>query len=744
MNTRATKNEISTPLRFFSCVWLIAALMSSKALAAESPANPTASRQEGRSAGDELTWPREFQEDGAKVDIYEPQIEKWEGVDFETRSAVAITAAGSNAPVYGVFWMKAQANVDKAARVVTLSNIEVTKAAFPSDPELQDQYLALIRKHVPVVTRTVALDHLEANYAISEAVTKAETVAVRNDVPKIIYSSKPALLVLVDGPPVFRTVPRFGVERVINTSALIVKSGYRYYLNAYNNWYESIEFEGGWTLSLAPPAVLNEIKQTVATNSSVDLMASSASAITNAPDVFVSTVPAELIQTEGPPNLVPIEGTELMQVQNSDSGLFFYEPDQRFYVLISGRWFGASSLDYGPWAFIPYKELPSDFAKMPPTHPKANVLVSVPGTPQADEAVIANSIPQTATVNRKDAKLELAYDGAPQFQPITDTPLRYAVNTATPVIEVDAQNYYSVQNGVWFVAGSPTGPWAVATSVPAVIYSIPASSPLHYVIYSRVYGATPDVVYVGYTPGYLGTEVCPDAVVVYGTGYYYPPYVGTYWVGWPCTYGFGVGFADNWGIGFGFGFGAGAWLGTWCHPWWGPCGWGWHHHHCDYDHVSLNHVSIYQHWGPGIVHIHHDYHANAWNGREWSHHWSTHFNPYSSRPVDHRAQTAVRGYEGNFAAHRPGATVAPRTTQPNTVFSGRDGNIYRYNSSGSVERNGGQTWHPAQSAPPPQIHQPASRQSMGEQRFNNFRSYGGGFAQPGSGPVAHPGGGGRR
>jgi len=214
MNTTITKNEISTPVRFFSCVWLIAALMSSKALSAESPANPTASRQEGRSAGDELTWPREFQEDGAKVDIYEPQIEKWEGVDFETRSAVAITAAGSNAPVYGVFWTKAQANVDKAARVVTLSNIEVTKAAFPSDPELQDQYLALIRKHVPVVTRTVALDHLEANYAISEAVKKAETVAVRNDVPKIIYSSKPAFLVLVDGPPIFRTVPRFGVERV--------------------------------------------------------------------------------------------------------------------------------------------------------------------------------------------------------------------------------------------------------------------------------------------------------------------------------------------------------------------------------------------------------------------------------------------------------------------------------------------------------------------------------------------------
>ena len=67
----------------------------------------------------------------------------------------------------------------------------------------------------------------------------------------------------------------------------------------------------------------------------------------------------------------------------------------------------------------------------------------------------------------------------------------------------------------WGVAG----PWTVATSVPAVIYSIPPSSPMHYVTYVQVYGATPDDVYTGYTPGYLGTVVCPEHVIVYGTGW---------------------------------------------------------------------------------------------------------------------------------------------------------------------------------------------------------------------------------
>src|SRR6266550_254594 len=48
--------------------------------------------------------------------------------------------------------------MDKAARIVTLNDIEVTKAKFPSVPERRNNYLALIRKHVPTVSKTVALE----------------------------------------------------------------------------------------------------------------------------------------------------------------------------------------------------------------------------------------------------------------------------------------------------------------------------------------------------------------------------------------------------------------------------------------------------------------------------------------------------------------------------------------------------------------------------------------------------------
>src|SRR5712675_2807952 len=126
-------------------VALVAAIACSIPLYAQ-PAMPAAvSSQAATPAGGELAWPREFEDNGTKVDIYQPQIEKWSGTDFETRSAVAVTPAGSNAPVYGVFWMKARADVDKAARIVTLNDIVVTRANFPSAPNLESNYLTLIR-----------------------------------------------------------------------------------------------------------------------------------------------------------------------------------------------------------------------------------------------------------------------------------------------------------------------------------------------------------------------------------------------------------------------------------------------------------------------------------------------------------------------------------------------------------------------------------------------------------------------
>jgi hypothetical protein len=675
----------------------------------------TVSQPPATTAAEQLIWPREFDASGVKAVLFQPEIEKWDGVNIEMRSAVAITQYGSNAPVFGVFWTTARADIDKATRIVTLENVVVTRAKFPSQPGSEAVYLTILREQAPVSIKTIALDHLEAEYAISKAEKKARAVSVRNTPPSIIYSAVPSLLVLVDGPAILRPIPGSDIERVINTPALLLKEGGRFYLYAADNWYDSTAIGGVWNLATNVPASLDQTRQAEMAKSQVDLIPPGTNTLGRLLTVYVSAVPAELIQTEGVANLVPIEGTGLMQVENCDHALFQSHKDNAFYVLISGRWFKSSSLQ-GSWTYLPYNKLPSDFAKIPPTNPRANALVSVPGTPQAKEALIANTIPQTATVQRNQATLRVSYDGTPSFKPIPETSLQYAVNTQTPVIE-EKNSYFAIENGIWFTAPFPSGPWQVATNVPSSIYGIPVSSPLHYVTYAQIYGFTPEVVYTGYTPGYLGAITSPDHVVVYGTGWDYPHYIGNYWVGGPCTYGFGAAFADNWTMGFGFGFTSGIWLGAWEHPWWGPYGWGWRHEH-RYDRASFNHISIYSHWNHGVTGETHPYEFHDGDRRESAHDLGRSSHPLPVAGIEHNHATAP----DHFRQH---------------VFSGRDGSVVRNNPSGGWERSAGPAWHSVPHASTRPLDQHAFGRTLGERRLNNFGSFGGDLMRPNLGST-HP------
>src|SRR5262249_46463177 len=148
-------------------------------------------------------------------------------------------------------------------------------------------------------------------------------------------------------------------------------------------------------------------------------------------------------------------------------------------------WFKAASLD-GPWTFAT-PTLPDDFKKISLEHPRSRVLASVPGTPQATEAVLLASIPQTARVNRKEVKApEVQYQGDPQFKPIEGSQgVQQAVNTDKDIVKY-GDLYYMCFQGVWFMSRAATGPWEVADSIPKEIYTIPASSPVHNVTYVTV------------------------------------------------------------------------------------------------------------------------------------------------------------------------------------------------------------------------------------------------------------------
>ena len=532
-------------------------------------------------------WPRVLVNGSRTNLLYEPQIDSWDGRVLTGREVVALQTDERAEPVFGAVTIQAVTLVDKTARQVSLENITVLGGDFPSARGQADRYLVLLRHEFPKELTGLSLDALEASFIPpSEPATSSKPL--NNSPPRLIFSSQPAILVLIDGPPVYRSVPRTELQRVLNSRVLLLKDrNGEIYLHLLDGYLKAASLQGPWVVASEPPNGAAEAeRQALAGGTPPDLLDSEGDSSTNrapslgsipAPVVYVSTTPAELILFDGPPDFVAIPGTHLLYVANTTGNVFKFLTDQRDYVLVSGRWFRGPSLE-GPWHYVAADRLPHDFTEIPDNSPKENVKASVAGTPQATEALIANSIPESTKVPRTTAFLSPHIDGVPRLEPIAGTPLEYVINSGTPILKVDENSWYACQNGVWFSAASINGPWAVATYVPPVVYTIPPNSPLHYLTYVQVYAVTPQEIYESYTPGYLGTEV-EDGVVVYGTGYCYPPWIGTVWYGWPYTWGFGWGPCwtpwDDWCFDFGFGWGCGfGRFGWWhCHPpqpWWGP------------------------------------------------------------------------------------------------------------------------------------------------------------------------------
>jgi len=552
-------------------------------------------------------WPRQFSSGDMILTVYQPQLDAWDGRALQAHAAVSVRLAAATQSIFGILWISALTEVDKENRMVAFGQIDLPRATFPSTPWNESQYLDLFRQGVQKWSRPMSLDRLEASLAILAERRRGGALPLRNDPPRILFSTVPAILVVIDGPPVYRAIEGTSLERVLNTRPLLLRdvSG-SHYLHLFDGWMKAPSFEGPWAVLEDSPAELGKaLRRLAQSGQPVDLLegevpprvfAEDSDSPANAPGrptlargpvpaVFVATSPTELIVTEGQPDWTPIDGTRLLYVKNTTGNVFKDLSDQKTYLLISGRWYRGPS-ESGPWEYVSGRSLPAGFADIPDNSPKENVKASVPGTPQAAEALIANEIPQTAKVDRKTTEItEPEYDGEPNLAPIDGTSLQYVTNASLPVIVVDGKSWYTVADGVWFVAQSPSGPWAVADRVPPEIYAIPPDSPLHYVTYVRVYDASDDSVTVGYTPGYAGSYIDDDGLVVYGTGYDYPPWIGSVWYGPPVTWGLGFGLAWTpwWGWGFEVGFGWGwGWVGPgwgWgCvpAPWWGPVGSGWH------------------------------------------------------------------------------------------------------------------------------------------------------------------------
>ncbi len=520
-------------------------------------------------------WPKAIISNGNTIKIYQPTVESYSGDIVKSRGAFSILEKGKTDPVFGALWTTATLQTNRSNRTATLEKIKVTDIRFAGDSSAEDvaKLKGLLEKEIPKWDMVISLSQLEASLEGDGSSNPIPSENLSTTPPKIIFSNKPSTLVLLDGDPKLKENKEMGVEMVMNTAFTIVKVKDLYYLNGSNRWYSAKDINGPWHFQKSIPNSLDKLDAAIKEGDKKEMdKAATDSAAKVIPEIIVSTQPAELIQSNGEPDFAPIKGTNLLYMTNSNNDVFMFITDQQYYVLLSGRWYKSAGLK-GPWIFVASDKLPADFAKIPENSEKDDVLSSVAGTDEAQDAVMDAQIPQTAKVDRKTATAKVSYDGEPKFAAIDGTTLQYAVNTNSTVL-LSNKTYYCVENGIWFEAISPKGPWAVSDTRPADVNKIPATEPVYNVKYVYIYETTPQYVYVGYTPGYMGCYVY-GGTVVYGTGYYYNPWYGPYYYPRPVTYGFSVRYNPYYGWGVGFHYSAGwfnysVYRGGYHGGYWGP------------------------------------------------------------------------------------------------------------------------------------------------------------------------------
>ena len=522
----------------------------------------------------ELSWPREVDLDEGVVTFYQPQLESYEANILEGRSAISYKPTNGEV-LFGAYWFRAFLQTDLEARTAVLDQVDVMQIKFPG---MEDSLrVATVKTKLESILESMgivmSLDRLIASLDEAGVETKSSN-NLKNTPPDIYYKQEPTVLITIDGDPVWKDMES-GLMAVVNSPFFIVQENKskQYYINGGEYWYTSANAtNSNWTLTEKIPSNVMKFAKENAPEKQDEVPDGTEAAV--APKILVVTKPSELIVTDGAPDYQQVKGTGLLYVANTESDIIMDIDAQEHYILLAGRWYKANKLAGDKWTFSEPDDLPDDFANIPADSDLSSVRTNVPGTDESRDALLEQSIPQTAEVSRADTKIEVNFDGQPKFKRVPDTEVSFAENSDKQILKI-GQKFYAVDNGIWFVSDYPEGPYAVSDKRPNEVDDLPADSPVYNTKYVYVYDSNPTTVYVGYTPGYTHAYVY-NGVVVYGTGYHYPYWYGSVYYPRPVTYGFNVHYNPYTGWGFSVGISAGGWIGWGYHPYyrpyWGPCG----------------------------------------------------------------------------------------------------------------------------------------------------------------------------
>lgn len=273
----------------------------------------------GLAAADEDEgWPREIDTPEGLVVMYQPQVDSLEQDIIAGRAAVMVKPKDGTEPLFGAVWLEARIITDLDSRTATFDQIQVPQVRFPDVTEDREQKLIdLLTQEMPTWDVEMSLDRLIAALDLAEREVQAAE-GFDDSPPKILFSQEPSVLVTIDGPPQLREIPDTGVQGVVNSPFLIVqdpKNKNDFYLYAGSEtWYQAASAEGPWAVTQNVPAQIRQLQPEEEISEE-----EAAEGPSTPPALVVSTEPAELIVTDGPPEYAPIAGGDLLMITNSES-----------------------------------------------------------------------------------------------------------------------------------------------------------------------------------------------------------------------------------------------------------------------------------------------------------------------------------------------------------------------------------------------------------------------------------------
>ncbi len=318
----------------------------------------------------------------------------------------------------------------------------------------------------------------------------------------------------------------------------------------------------------------------------------------------------------------------------------------------------------------------------------------------------------------------MSYSGEPKFQDIPSTSVKYAVNSPNSVFLVSG-GYYCCDQGLWFCGKGATGPWTYCQSVPQAIYTIPASHPAYNVTYVTVQSSTPTTVVYSQTAGYSGEYVAATGVLMFGAGMimgaiiadnhddhygYYPPYPVPYSYGCGARYSYAYGGYYRGAAAYGPYGGAGA--AARYNPSTGTYSRG------AYAYGPAGSASVRQAYNPytgaraGAANINTAY-GSAGRGAA--------YNPSTGTAVRGGYRSNDQGTVAGAQTNRGTGAVAWDTKNSQgavvkgkeNVYAGKDGTVYKKDSSGNWSSNTGSGWESVSKPQPNSVSATATSASTG-------------------------------